>query len=617
MKKTLAYPIFFALVALAVAFAAIHFTNNAEKNKQIESLSSNVSNLNGQVENLTNETNDKASQIEALTLKIADKDEEINTLTLDVNNKAKEIEALNTTVSEKDKKIDSLTADVNSKTEQINTLNTTIAEKDAQINTLTEDNAGKAKQIETLTGNVTEQNTKIASLTADLKNAQDKEKALNDEIDKAIDRIFSLVSESEKKDAQIDALTKEVNEKSSKIEELNTAIAERDSQITSLKSEIKTKDDQIALLKEMVSSSSSSSSVDVGNNQLVIAPTEAFVIERLSSVEDISSIAAATEDHDPNGNLGKQGGYTAQVFFSTPLVNPSYANLSDYDLIEIGTIAGGSIEVYETVADAEKRNNYLASFDGSAFASGSHTVLGTMVVRTSNELTASNQKKLAAEIVEALSTEGDVEKQPESSTNMEESNTPTESVSVKEAGFQVVGKGYLYYSFIAHNNLSDTAAYLPEFSIVSRNANGELLSADSQILKVIYPGQDTVYAGLSKSVEEIPTSVEISYVEPDDDWHLVKPSKLEHAEYLPLEVKSAKLKDGKSRISIVGEVFNPNDYNLSSIAITIVFRDTEGKLIGGDTTFVHGAKGKKNVAFEMNISKELVTDDYEIYAQPW
>ena len=37
------------------------------------------------------------------------------------------------------------------------------------------------------------------------------------------------------------------------------------------------------------------------------------------------------------------------------------------------------------------------------------------------------------------------------------------------------------------------------------------------------------------------------------------------------------------------------------------------------TYFNLRAKDKSNiqVAFEMNISKELVTDDYEIYAQPW
>ena len=67
-----------------------------------------------------------------------------------------------------------------------------------------------------------------------------------------------------------------------------------------------------------------------------------------------------------------------------------------------GTEGGGCVEVYSTAEDAEKRNSYLGSFDGSVLASGSHEVLGTCVVRTSNLLTASNQKLIAEEIKESL-----------------------------------------------------------------------------------------------------------------------------------------------------------------------------------------------------------------------
>ena len=67
-----------------------------------------------------------------------------------------------------------------------------------------------------------------------------------------------------------------------------------------------------------------------------------------------------------------------------------------------GTDAGGSIEVYANVEDATTRNEYLASFDGGIFASGSHTVVGTVLVRTSDELTASQQQTLEANIIAAL-----------------------------------------------------------------------------------------------------------------------------------------------------------------------------------------------------------------------
>ncbi len=131
-------------------------------------------------------------------------------------------------------------------------------------------------------------------------------------------------------------------------------------------------------------------------------PPESFVIGRLTTVEHVMDISAATENNDPNGHLGKAGGYTAQIYFSSDWVDQD--DVYGDTIIEKGTQCGGSIEVYSTVEDAEKREEYLANFDGSVLASGSHAVIGTVLVRTSDELPASKQKELEASIIEALTT---------------------------------------------------------------------------------------------------------------------------------------------------------------------------------------------------------------------
>ena len=144
--------------------------------------------------------------------------------------------------------------------------------------------------------------------------------------------------------------------------------------------------------------------LDVSRQQyeLVNAPNEAFVIERLERVENMGDIAAATEDNDPNGNLNKQGGYTAQIYFSTSLIDQS--EFDSDSVIDKGTDCGGSIEVYKTEKEALVRNEYLAAFDGGIFASGSHTVVGTVLIRTSDKLTASQQQALETSIVASLTT---------------------------------------------------------------------------------------------------------------------------------------------------------------------------------------------------------------------
>ena len=130
-------------------------------------------------------------------------------------------------------------------------------------------------------------------------------------------------------------------------------------------------------------------------------PNEDFVIQRLKGIPNISGYQAVTEDHDPNGNLNKQGGYTSTVYFSTPLIDQSsvYRN----DIVDKGTECGGAIEVYASEEDAEKRDSYLASFDGAGMLnSGSHKVLGTIVIRTSTKLTATQQNEFTNNITNKL-----------------------------------------------------------------------------------------------------------------------------------------------------------------------------------------------------------------------
>lgn len=133
---------------------------------------------------------------------------------------------------------------------------------------------------------------------------------------------------------------------------------------------------------------------------LVNNPKESYIIGCLKKVTNVVSISAVTEDNDPNGHLNKAGGYTAQVYFSSDLVNQS--SVSGTTVIDKGTECGGSIEVYSTLEDVKKRNDYLATYDGGIFASGSHMVIGTCLVRLSDKLKASEQTAMVKNITKTL-----------------------------------------------------------------------------------------------------------------------------------------------------------------------------------------------------------------------
>ena len=133
---------------------------------------------------------------------------------------------------------------------------------------------------------------------------------------------------------------------------------------------------------------------------LVNNPKASYIIECLGKVTNVVNISAVTEDNDPNGHLNKPGGYTAQVYFSSNLVNQS--SVFGTTVIDKGTQCGGSIEVYSTVEEVKKRNDYLATFDGGILASGSHMVIGTCLVRLSDELKASEQTAMEKNIIKIL-----------------------------------------------------------------------------------------------------------------------------------------------------------------------------------------------------------------------
>lgn len=135
---------------------------------------------------------------------------------------------------------------------------------------------------------------------------------------------------------------------------------------------------------------------------LVDAPSDDRVMECLSRLEEIIQCVAATEETDDNNLLGKDGSYIGRIVFACAPMTP--AVISDSALLSKGTDAGGSIEIFRTREDAEARESYLAVFDGTILDSGSHVVLGTMVIRTSCKLAESQQEKLEPAIIEALMT---------------------------------------------------------------------------------------------------------------------------------------------------------------------------------------------------------------------
>lgn len=132
----------------------------------------------------------------------------------------------------------------------------------------------------------------------------------------------------------------------------------------------------------------------------ITAPSGEWVIERLSKIDSITGSQAVTEEFNPDGLLGKPSGYSSCIYFTVAAALPD--EVPGGNTVEKGTDAGGAVEVYPTLLDAEERVKYLAGFDGTVLYSGSYAIVGTMVIRTSYKLSNEQQVELTSSIAQAL-----------------------------------------------------------------------------------------------------------------------------------------------------------------------------------------------------------------------
>ena len=98
--------------------------------------------------------------------------------------------------------------------------------------------------------------------------------------------------------------------------------------------------------------------------------------------------------------LGKEGSYISCVYFTITKINSN--EVPGDTIVEKGTDAGGAVEIYATLREAEERCEYLAGFDGTVLYSGSNAIVGTMAIRTSYILTNEEQFELTNSITEAM-----------------------------------------------------------------------------------------------------------------------------------------------------------------------------------------------------------------------
>lgn len=184
---------------------------------------------------------------------------------------------------------------------------------------------------------------------------------------------------------------------------------------------------------------------------------------------------------------------------------------------------------------------------------------------------------------------------------------------VEESGYYLV-QGYygtyLYYGFYLYNPNESKIVQYPTVRITARDADGVLLGTEDQVLNAIYPLERYAHGFQAFKVDEVPASVSFEVVSPKE--RNIKSASTEKP-YSPLFIVNYTKRDDK----IVGEISNPNDYDFDLVAVTAIFRDSDGNLVCGDTTFVDDVAAGTTTPFEMSVSRYFSAFDFEMSAKPW
>lgn len=130
---------------------------------------------------------------------------------------------------------------------------------------------------------------------------------------------------------------------------------------------------------------------------------------------------------------------------------------------------------------------------------------------------------------------------------------------------------------------------------------------------ILYPGQECICAAVLIEVGEKPYRIDITALEPEE-YFISSVTTLEHPTHKQMIGQNISVRDD----SVTGEVFNPNEYKISSAMITVVFRDDSGKTIYSALSFIDQIPANGSTPFDVDFYTEIeLPSNCEVYAYLW
>lgn len=195
------------------------------------------------------------------------------------------------------------------------------------------------------------------------------------------------------------------------------------------------------------------------------------------------------------------------------------------------------------------------------------------------------------------------EKQP---TEEKDTNLPLE---ISDSGYSIDDQ-YLVYGVAVKNPNKKQSIQFPKYTVTAYAEDNSIISTGDQTLNLIGPGETVYWAGQLDCKGKIPAKVDFVAKNGKDDYI----SKESLNEYLVVE-NSSKI-DSDYYTSFTGQVRNNHKKDIDQAAVIIIYK-SEGKIVGGEYSFVDDIAPEQTVPFEISSYKEITYDSFEIFAYDW
>lgn len=185
-------------------------------------------------------------------------------------------------------------------------------------------------------------------------------------------------------------------------------------------------------------------------------------------------------------------------------------------------------------------------------------------------------------------------------------------LDIKEFAWYISGD-YLYCVIVLNNTSSKYAIEFPAFRVTAYNADNKVMGTEEQVLSLLYPNQEFVCSQLLFEMDEEPSKIKVTLLEPDK-YDILAPSKLDYETHIQMVGQNLSVMDDL----VTGEIYNPNDYDVESAWVTVIFRNDEGEIIYGEHTFIDQIYANDAVPFEVDIYTDIeLSEECEVYAYFW